>query len=186
MPALRTLGGHRRYNLHALRRMTEESDDEARTENDPEGQSDGTMPRALIYTRVSSHRQANGGDLDRQKTDLVAYCRQRGYRIVADVHDIGSGINDARPGLLRLMRAVRTGACDAVVVRDADRLARFGTHLLRSIMNDEGVSLEIAAAGGREERLEDRVADDVIAVLTSFAGKVHRSRRGRVLSVPAT
>ena len=179
LTAVRTLGGHRRYDVRWLRAFYEGCSELEQHEPGDRTEPRRIIERAVTYTRVSSHRQAKAGDLDRQKRDLAEYCRHRGHVVGAELHDIASGINDARPNLLRLVRLVRAGSCEVVVIRDADRLARFGTQLLRSIMDDEGVRLEIASEETKDTAPETRLVRDVIALMTSFAGNLHRARRGR-------
>ncbi|MHA1730872.1 MAG: recombinase family protein, partial [Promethearchaeota archaeon] len=57
-------------------------------------------------------------------------CASRGYRLERVYRDVGSGLNDRRPGLLRLVDRVCAGGVDAVVVATRDRLARFGAGAL--------------------------------------------------------
>ena len=45
--------------------------------------------------------------------------------------DVGSGINDSRRGLLRLIRGCAHGRFDVVVATYPDRLARFSLQVLR-------------------------------------------------------
>jgi predicted site-specific integrase-resolvase len=180
--AARTPGGHRRYDAAELRDMAaagRKADHEDReTPNiDPVG-----GPRAVTYTRVSSTRQAAGGDLDRQKTDLREYCEKKGYTIAGEYSDIASGLNDARPNLLRLVKTVAAGLCEVVVVRDADRLARFGTRIMEEMFPAEGVRLEVAFRSTASSTREELLVQDVVALLTSFSGKLHRARRGRKLA----
>jgi len=60
--------------------------------------------RAVIYARVSSHKQKKDGNLDRQVERLRAYCSARGYRVVDVIADIASGLNEDRKGVAEAFR----------------------------------------------------------------------------------
>ena len=57
--------------------------------------------KIAIYTRVSAAE--NKDKLEGQAKRLSDYCYAKGYRIHSVVKEIGSGVNDARPQLLRLL-----------------------------------------------------------------------------------
>src|SRR5665213_1145975 len=54
-----------------------------------------------IYGRVSSGDQKE--DLNRQVQRLRDYCASKGWKISKEVTDIGSGLNDGRKGILKLL-----------------------------------------------------------------------------------
>ena len=55
-----------------------------------------------IYARVSSHE--NKDNLERQLERLKEYAMARGWKIIYVVKEIGSGVNDARPKLIGLLK----------------------------------------------------------------------------------
>src|SRR5215472_4045577 len=60
------------------------------------------VQRVAIYARVSSREhQLN---LERQAERLQDYCAAKGYQIATVVKEIASGVNDARPKFLALLR----------------------------------------------------------------------------------
>src|SRR5215470_13422558 len=64
---------------------------------------DAQMPsRVAIYARVSSHEQR--ANLERQVERLEDYCASRGYQVAQVVTEFASGVNDARPKLLTLLK----------------------------------------------------------------------------------
>jgi DNA invertase Pin-like site-specific DNA recombinase len=76
--------------------------------------------RAAIYARVSTHDQQT---LGLQVEAMTAYIRGRGWDLVSQVKDVGSGANQrsSREGLLT---AARRRELDAVVVWRLDRWGR--------------------------------------------------------------
>ena len=86
----------------------------------------GAAPRCAVYARVSSEKQAEAGNLDRQRERLLAAARERGYKVAAVIAERASGLNERRRGLRRLFRLAAAGEIDVVLVEFKDRLARFG------------------------------------------------------------
>ncbi|MHA1996711.1 MAG: recombinase family protein [Promethearchaeota archaeon] len=86
---------------------------------------------ATTYSRVSSSRQKKSGDLARQQESIRNYCGTRGYKVSGVYADLGSGLNDNRKGLLKLLQDVTRGKHDVVVVNYQDRLTRFGMNVIK-------------------------------------------------------
>ncbi len=78
--------------------------------------------RAIIYARVSSSKQKEQGDLDRQVELLKKYANEQGYIIVDIITDVGSGLKEERRGLKKLLRMVTDGRVDVVLISYRDRL----------------------------------------------------------------
>ena len=58
-------------------------------------------PRVAIYARVSSSE--NKENLEKQKDRLVSYANAKGYKVEKIVTEIGSGLNDQRSKLEKLL-----------------------------------------------------------------------------------
>jgi predicted site-specific integrase-resolvase len=80
---------------------------------------------ACIYARVSSGE--NRDNLDRPAERLIQYATARGYRIYKVVKEVGSGLNDNRKQLTRILPDKNY---NILLVEPRDRLARFGTNYL--------------------------------------------------------
>ena len=167
MPASRTRGGHRRYETRSLGTG-------GRPVHQPRN---APCFRAIGYARVSSAKQRE--DLTRQISRLEAHCQREGYSLTRVYKDVASGLHDGRPGLARLIDRVLEGGIDHVVVSTPDRLARFGTRCLGQVFALHGTRLEVVdkQLEGSAATAEARLVQDVIALVTSFAGKLHRMRR---------
>jgi len=96
---------------------------------------------AIIYARVSTRKQV--GYLKGQRERLVDYCKSRGLKIIDIIEDIGSGLNERRRDLKKLLKLIREGKAKKVVVEYEDRLARFGLGYLKEIFDDYGVKLVV-------------------------------------------
>ena len=124
----------------------------------------------ICYCRVSSKKQS--ADLDRQ----VAFMRER-HPDAEVISDVGSGLNFKRKGLLAILERVHQGAKLRIVVAYRDRLARFGTELIETLLERNGG--ELVVLNQRDLSPEEELTADLIAILTVFGARVNRLRRYR-------
>ncbi len=88
--------------------------------------------KTALYCRDSTGNQSTG--LEAQVRALREYCTRTGisdYVIYEDENQ--SGVKSSRPALDRMMKDVRTGLIEMVVVYSFSRYARSVTHLLRAL-----------------------------------------------------
>ena len=111
--AERTLGNHRRYKLSVIEALQGQTGSE----------EESTEVRAAVYCRVSSHDQKQKGDLERQVGRVTTHCVSKGYKMVAVLEDVGSGMSENRPRLRKLFGLVNDHKIDRVVVEHKDRLS---------------------------------------------------------------
>ncbi|MHA1755686.1 MAG: IS607 family transposase [Promethearchaeota archaeon] len=180
-PAYRTAGLHRRYNRRDIAKILEERLVRDVAEGEPKEKSNlgDIKPRCALYGRVSSSKQRKGGDLERQIGKLRDFSRERGYSVVREYRDVGSGINDTRRGLIRLLKDAANNKFDVVVVNYNDRLARFGIRIIEEFLSSWGVRLEVINPTIiSDESPYSNLVTDLTAILYSFMGKLYRIRRG--------
>ncbi len=131
--------------------------------------------RAAVYCRVSSHEQKAKGDLDRQVATATRHCAKAGLGKPVVFTDVGSGLNATRPGLARLCKQVEAGLVRTIVVSFKDRLTRFGFDYLRRYFASHG-ALIVVARQAATRSMQDELVEDLIAIVTSFSGRVHGMR----------
>ena len=132
--------------------------------------------RAAIYARVSGADQRE--DLERQIEKLREYCRAKGYEVVAELKDVGSGLKADRKGLQKLFRLVAEKKIDVVAITYKDRLTRFGYQYLEWWFMENGMRIEVALGEEPKDAYQE-LMEDLIAIITSFAGRLYgiRSRK---------
>ncbi len=124
----------------------------------------------VCYCRVSSKKQS--ADLERQ----IAFMRAQ-YPDAEVVSDVASGLNFKRRGLLAILERIHQGDKLRVVVAYRDRLARFGTELIETLLERNGG--ELVVLNQREFSPEEELTTDLIAILTVFGARVNGLRRYR-------
>ena len=123
----------------------------------------------IIYARVSSAE--NKSNLDSQALRVERYCVARGYRIVGIVKEIGSGVNDNRKKLVKMLQR---DDYHLIVCEHKDRLTRVGFNYIKVLLNSQGKEVEVINEA-REEK-ED-LMQDFISIITSFCARIYGLRR---------
>ncbi len=132
----------------------------------------------VIYSRVSSHEQKKKGDLRRQQEVLREYCEKNSIKITHELSDIASGLNAKRNGVLKLCKLVTKGKISKVVITYKDRLTVFGFDYLKNYFGSYGVQIMVIKAR-QTSSMQEEMVDDLIAIITSFSGKIHGMRSGK-------
>ena len=92
--------------------------------------------------------------------------------------DVASGLKTDRRGLLKLFNYVVNRQVDVVVVTYRDRLTRFGFDYLEYFFEQYGVRVEVVF-GEEPKDAHQELVEDLIEIITSFAGKLYGMRSHR-------
>lgn len=135
------------------------------------GLGDADYP-TICYARVSSHDQKN--DLVRQKEMLETYCAAKGWRTEV-ISDLGSGMNFNKKGLAKLLDIILRKKTKRLVLTHKDRLLRFGSELVFTLCELQGIEIVIIHKGERPS-FEAELAEDILEILTVFSARLYGSR----------
>lgn len=127
--------------------------------------------RAVLYARVSSSE--NKANAQTQLERLRGYASAKGYTIVREVKEIGSGLNDKRP--LR-EKILLWDDWDILLVEHKDRLARFGVNYLGLLLEKQSKTIEII---NNVQENKDDLMQDFVAIITSFTARLYGLRRSQ-------
>ncbi|WP_372369822.1 IS607 family transposase [Candidatus Uabimicrobium sp. HlEnr_7] len=158
LEAIRTLGGHRRYNLEGIEKKLGIENENKKT---------------ILYSRVSAHDQKE--DLVRQKQELKNYSEKHKTSNVVEISEIGSGLNYEKRGLKKLLSLILNDNVKQVVVSYKDRLMRFATQILEQVCTAKNVEL-VVLNERPEKKFEEVVVEDVLMVLTVYCAKIYGRR----------
>ena len=152
---VRTIGGKRRVPESEIKRIL------------------GIHERRKIvgYARVSSHTQKD--DLERQIELIKSYARERDWEIKV-LKDIGSGLREDRRNFQKLLKMVMNKEVSKVVVAYPDRLTRFGFRILQEFFRSYGT--EIVVVNHEEKSPQEELVEDLISIISHFAGKLYGMR----------
>jgi DNA invertase Pin-like site-specific DNA recombinase len=147
------------------------------------------------YLRVSTTDQS----VESQRIELATYAAAKGWTILEEFEDVGSGAKRDRPRLEALMEGVAAGEFEAVICVKLDRMARSLSHLVQIVEDLEaaGVSLVCTSQGidTTKSNAAGRFQLDVLMAVAAFerglirertcAGLVAARKRGSVLGRPS-
>lgn len=127
-----------------------------------------------VYARVSSSE--NKDNLERQKERLISYCNAKGYKVSQVVTEIGSGLNDERK---KLEKVLLDKSINLIVVEHKDRLARFGLNYIQKLLALDNRRIEIINPQSNDE---DDLMQDFVSIITSFVSRLYGRRRSKRLT----
>lgn len=121
--------------------------------------------RVAIYARVSTKKQE--ASLAHQKLRLLEWCSKNGHKVDKIVEEIGSGLNDNRPKLRKLIQDKSIGL---IVVEHQDRLARMNFKLLETALNARGCQIIVIETTQDETDLVQDITDVLTVLCARFYG----------------
>jgi predicted site-specific integrase-resolvase len=125
----------------------------------------------ILYARVSSSE--NKKNLDSQLERLRNYANAKGYKIYKETKEVGSGLNDKRQ---KLEKILNSSDWSILLVEHKDRLARFGLNYLQILLKKEGKSIEII---NEAPNSKDDLMQDFVSIITFFTARLYGLRRSR-------
>ena len=131
---------------------------------------DGNEGRTVCYARVSSADQKD--DLKRQADRLKAFAIGMGVEDPEVVMETGSGMNDRRRKLNRLLS---DPTVTGIIVEHRDRLARMNAGLVESALKAQGRRIIVVD----DTELDDDLVRDMTEVLTSFCARLYGRRAAK-------
>ena len=130
----------------------------------------------LIYARVSTNKQKNRGDLDRQIDYITREIIAKNPKNLKVFSEVGSGLNDNRKELKKLLYMVMNDEVDRIFILYKDRLTRFGFNYLEQICNKYGTKIIVISKEIQEKSIQEELAEDIISIIHSFSGKLYGMR----------
>ncbi|MEM4877324.1 MAG: IS607 family transposase [Thermoplasmata archaeon] len=131
------------------------------------------------YASVSSSTQRD--DMERQKQLISNYAKEKGYGDIQVLTDIGSGLNENRKSFLKLLDMVSERRISKVIIAYENRLTRFGIETLKKMFTTFGTEIEVIK---HEEKIpQEELVEDLITIVSYFAGKLYGMRSHRYREV---
>lgn len=163
---IRTAGRHRRYRVEDLDKLLNKKYTHNKSKN------------CLIYARVSTKKQQQSGNLDRQSNRLMEYAVKNNFHIANIYKEVASGINENRKELMKLLEEIQESEVSYLIVEYKDRLAIFGYKYLERYCQSHNV--EIIILDNQEEKdLNKEMVEDMISIITSFSARIYGRRGGK-------
>lgn len=128
----------------------------------------GEQYGVILYARTSSSQNKNL--LDGQVERLTNYAAAKGYKVKQIVKEFGSGLNDERKQLTKILQENKY---DKIIVEHKDRLTRFGFNWIQLLTGNR-----IEVINETKEKDED-IVKDLISIIHCFSARIYGLRRSQ-------
>lgn len=126
--------------------------------------------KTVVYARVSSSEQRKT-NLESKAQRVSDFCNARGWVVSSVIKEVGSGVNDSRPKLVKLLKDPEVLR---IVVEHKDRLTRFGFNYLQVLCDVQGIELVVI---NQSTDSTSELVEDLVAIITSFCARLYGQRR---------
>jgi predicted site-specific integrase-resolvase len=126
----------------------------------------GTL--TATYARVSSTE--NKTNLIAQSKRVQEFCAAKGWQVNIVVEECGSGLNDSRKKLEKLLSNKQVSR---IVVEHKDRLTRFGFNYIKKLWPGEIVIINEVTEDEKD------LMQDFVSLVTSFTARLYGRRRSK-------
>ena len=126
----------------------------------------------VIYCRVSSHDQKKHRDLDKQIQFLIKNNSDLINPVI--LSEVGSGLNDKRKQLQKLLRMVLNNEVSRIFVTYEDRLTRFGFEYLKTMCEMHGTEIIVVKDVEAKKFIEQELMEDIMPLMASLSGKLYK------------
>jgi len=134
---------------------------------------DNLENKVVLYARVSSNENKN--NLDSQLERLRLFAIAKGYQVVKEIKEVGSGLNDNRSKLNYLLEK-ELKEFKILLVEHKDRLIRFGFNYIDILLKSHNKQIEVINLVDSDK--EDLI-QDFVSVITSFCARIYGQRRSK-------
>ena len=134
---------------------------------------DNLENKVVLYARVSSNENKN--NLDSQLERLRLFAIAKGYQVVKEIKEVGSGLNDNRSKLNYLLEK-ELNEFKILLVEHKDRLTRFGFNYIDILLKSHNKQIEVINLVDSDK--EDLI-QDFVSVITSFCARIFGKRRSK-------
>ena len=131
---------------------------------------DNLENKVVLYARVSSSE--NKTNLESQLERLRLFASAKGYQIVKEIKDIGSGLNDNRSKLNELFEK-ELNNFEILLVEHKDRLTRFGFNYIDILLKSHNKKIEVI---NLVDNNKEDLIQDFVSVITSFCARIYSQR----------
>ena len=134
---------------------------------------DNLKNKVVLYTRVSSSE--NKTNLESQLERLRLFAIAKGYQIVKEIKEVGSGLNDNHSKLNELLEK-ELNNFEILLVEHKDRLTRFSFNYIDILLKSHNKKIEVVSLVDNNK--EDLI-QDFVSTITSFCTRIYGQRKGK-------
>lgn len=134
--------------------------------------------KGIIYTRVSTEKEAQESSIRRQREELVVLAEKNGIEIVKVIEEKESGYEVDRPGILDLLDEIRDKKVDTLLIQDETRLGRGNARIaLLHLLYKHSVKIfSISQQGELQVTEADSMVLEIISIVEEYQRKLHNMK----------
>lgn len=127
---IRTPGGQRRIPTQEIKRIL--------------GSLENEYPlKCCIYLRIQSNKDIRKGILEKQREMLIKTAKDFGYQITSVIIEKGSSLKKNRPQLKSLLKLVKDGEINVLLIAQKDSILPFGFDYLKELFILQGIEVVV-------------------------------------------
>lgn len=112
-----------------------------------------------------------------EKMRMYAYAK--GYKIVEEIKEVGSGVNDNR---IKLKQILKRKDFNILLCEHKDRLTRFEYGYIKELFSEMGVKVELINESNKDK--DEEMLEDFISIVTSFYNRIYgRNRKKKTIEI---
>ena len=134
---------------------------------------DNLENKVVLYARVSSNENKN--NLESQLERLRLFAIAKGYQIVKEIKEVGSGLNDNRSKLNYLLEK-ELNKFEILLVEHKDRLTIFGFNYIDILLKSHNKKIEVINLVDNDKK---DLIQDFVSVITSFCVRIYGQRQSK-------
>jgi predicted site-specific integrase-resolvase len=131
-----------------------------------------TPRKTVVYCRVSSSGQKD--DLASQVKAMETYCLGAGIAVDEWLNEIGGGLNFKRKVFLKLMKSIRMGEVEHLLIAHKDRLARFAFELIEELAS--WYECKITVVNQESLSPQQEMVEDLMSIIQTFSCRLYGLR----------
>ena len=120
----------------------------------------------IIYTRVSSPKQKQSGELEQQVEIILKQNHNLQNPII--LKEIGSVLNEQRPKLQQLLKMVLNNEVNKIYITHKERLAGFGFEYIETICKHHNVEIVIMQEEQDNKSVKQELTEDIKNLLVTL------------------
>ena len=124
------------------------------------------MKHDIIYARVSSPKQKQSGELEKQVEVILKQNHNLQNPII--LKEVGSGLNEQRPKLQQLLKMVLNNEVNKIYTTYKDRLTIFGFEYIETICNHHNVEIVVMQLEKDNKSVEQELKENIKNLLATL------------------
>ncbi len=136
------------------------------------------LKKAVAYCRVSTEKETQDQSLERQKIELTAYAKEKGYTLDCIFEDRHSGYDIEREGLLELLDFLKQYPQSALFIQDETRIGRGNGRMavLHLLQKYDTTIYSMSSDGEMKLNDMDSMLLEILAIVEEYQRKIHNAK----------